>query len=509
MNSNVPAEPEARAKRIAWIVLISLIGLKLATLQSIPLSGDEAYHWEWSRRLDWAYYDHPGMVAWILRFFTSVLGVNTFAARLPALICMAGSLAIMWRIASMSFRSERVGLWVLAALGLTPFWQGMSMLITTDPPYVFFSSLVILAGWFALVRGNQWAWLGFGLACGLAMDSKFLAGLHWPAIALAAWIVPDGRKWFRRWEPYAALSITLAVFSPVLLWNYNHEWATFRFHSVVRQDSAAFGTYLVRFLMGQPLVYGLILWPACLAAVLRGRTWRNLPETRFLAAMASPLVLMALLSVRSEVGLHWSSVQQSSLLAVGVGIAISTGWASKAIKFGTYLNLGFAIALNVLLAMPTLMLNAEVRISRAKSTSALDSLFGWRKLGDKLTEVRSAMKRPPIYLNNNYAYAAVASFYTPGNPMVWQFGDPSPYGRAYQFWMRGEDWIGKDAIYFRDRPLKDSTRSILATAFERIEEEPPLDVYVSGRKVRTWYLFRCYGFKLHPWQRYIDNPMLR
>ena len=29
---------------------------------SIPISGDEAYHWEWSRHLDFGYYDHPPLV---------------------------------------------------------------------------------------------------------------------------------------------------------------------------------------------------------------------------------------------------------------------------------------------------------------------------------------------------------------------------------------------------------------------------------------------------------------
>lgn len=509
MGAGSISESEARAKRLALVLLAVLIGFRLITLQAIPLTGDEAYHWEWSRRLDWAYYDHPGMVAWILKAFTSVFGVNTFAARLPALICMAGSLAIFWRIASMTFKSEKIGLWVLAALGLSPLWQGMSMLITTDPPYILFSSVALLAGWMALVGGQRWAWLGFGLACGLAMNSKFLGGLHWPAIALAALLLPDGKKWFRRWEPYAGFILTLLVFSPVLLWNANHEWATFRFHSVVRQDSASFGTYLVRFLFGQPLVYGLILWPVCLVAVLRGGCWKELPGTRFLFAMASPLALMALLSLRSDVGLHWTSVQQFALLAAGVGIASMNGWAWRAARIGTYLNLGFALAINILLLAPTLMLNAEFRISHAKATSALDSLFGWSELGERLVQVRSKMDGEPLYLNNNYAYAAVASFYTPGNPMVWQFGDPSAYGRAYQFWMKRENWMGRDAIYFRDRPLKESTRRVLEQAFDLVEEEPPLDIYASGRRVRTWYVFRCYGFRKHPWHKYIENPMLR
>ncbi|MBT4483104.1 MAG: hypothetical protein HOC71_05445, partial [Candidatus Latescibacteria bacterium] len=32
---------------------------------SLNLTQDEAYYWMWSRNIDWCYYDHPGMIAWL------------------------------------------------------------------------------------------------------------------------------------------------------------------------------------------------------------------------------------------------------------------------------------------------------------------------------------------------------------------------------------------------------------------------------------------------------------
>ena len=52
----------------AWLVA----GL----LQSIftELQDDEAYYWVFSRYLDWGYFDHPPMIALLIRLGTSLFG---------------------------------------------------------------------------------------------------------------------------------------------------------------------------------------------------------------------------------------------------------------------------------------------------------------------------------------------------------------------------------------------------------------------------------------------------
>ena len=35
---------------------------------------DEAYYWQWSRHLDWGYYDNTPLMAPIIRFFTLLFG---------------------------------------------------------------------------------------------------------------------------------------------------------------------------------------------------------------------------------------------------------------------------------------------------------------------------------------------------------------------------------------------------------------------------------------------------
>ena len=75
--------------RVVRFFFIALAGMTLfrgVCNVLFPLTGEEAYYWMWSRHLALCYFDHPPLIAWIIRLFTSVLGHSVFAVRLPALL---------------------------------------------------------------------------------------------------------------------------------------------------------------------------------------------------------------------------------------------------------------------------------------------------------------------------------------------------------------------------------------------------------------------------------------
>ena len=56
--------------RYPWSIFLALIALNMVYNTSLPLLGDEAYYWAWSRQLDWSYFDHPPMIAWMIKAAT-------------------------------------------------------------------------------------------------------------------------------------------------------------------------------------------------------------------------------------------------------------------------------------------------------------------------------------------------------------------------------------------------------------------------------------------------------
>src|SRR5260370_40554384 len=72
-------EPNYRALGLAWVVAATAI--RFVCVSRLPLGNGEAYYYSWSRFLDWSYYDHPPLIAWMVRL-TSMFGESSAAVRL-------------------------------------------------------------------------------------------------------------------------------------------------------------------------------------------------------------------------------------------------------------------------------------------------------------------------------------------------------------------------------------------------------------------------------------------
>ena len=56
------------------LTVAALVALRLAAAALTPLTFDEAYYWMWSKSLAGGYYDHPPMVAFVIRAGTAIAG---------------------------------------------------------------------------------------------------------------------------------------------------------------------------------------------------------------------------------------------------------------------------------------------------------------------------------------------------------------------------------------------------------------------------------------------------
>src|SRR2546421_4562586 len=135
-------------------------------------------------------------------------------------------------------------------------------MMTPDTPAAFFAALLlVLAVRIAarLERGERvsWEWPALGAAVGLAMVSKYTAVLPAAAVGAAFLTHPKGRRTLLTAGPYVALVVAALCFSPVVIWNARHDWASFRFqlsHGLdAREKNPVLG--LLRFVGGQLLVW--------------------------------------------------------------------------------------------------------------------------------------------------------------------------------------------------------------------------------------------------------------
>src|SRR3981189_1471406 len=200
--------------------------MRLVYAGVLDLRTDEAYYWTWSKESALSFLDHPPGIAWLIRFGTAIFGDISLGVRFGGIVAMLVTQLLLADIVRRVTHDVRAVVFAVLMPEAALYYGLLMAKVSPDTAMIPFAVAML----WALVRltesGDARWWLAAGLFAGLAMLSKFTAVMLAPAV-LAFALVPD---WRRRWlfslYPWAAALIALIVFSPVLIWNGQHDWAS-------------------------------------------------------------------------------------------------------------------------------------------------------------------------------------------------------------------------------------------------------------------------------------------
>jgi hypothetical protein len=218
---------EVRLVRNTALTVLSLVVLRLVAAAWTPLTFDEAYYWMWSKHLAGGYYDHPPMVAFVIRAGTAILGDTELGVRLVSILLALPMSFAVFRTATILFGGMRVAANATILLNVTLMAAVGTMIVTPDAPLLVASSFVLFFLAKVLETGRGAWWLAVGAAVGIALLSKYTALFFGPAILIWLALVPELRRWLISLWPYLGGLVALAIFSPVIFWNADHHWVSF------------------------------------------------------------------------------------------------------------------------------------------------------------------------------------------------------------------------------------------------------------------------------------------
>ena len=327
------ATRDARTRALAIGLIVYAFAIRVAYLGSVELVPEEAYYWNYSRHLDTGYLDHPPMVAWLIGLGTAAFGQSPFGVRIGAMCCGIVASVFTYRL-TRNLLGEPSALRALLLAQTLPFFFLSGLLMTPDAPLTaaWAASLYYLER--ALVAGCSGAWWRAGLALGIGAISKYSIGLLVPVASLfMAWDHPS-RHWWRRWQPYGAALLALAVFSPVIVWNAQHGWASFAFQTSRRLAEAH------RFSLHKLLAAAMLLiTPLGVLAVAAGFLSAEPGDAqagrarRFInLALLLPLAIFAIFSLRHEVKLDWTGAPWIAALPIMAAGMIANGIGSNGLR---------------------------------------------------------------------------------------------------------------------------------------------------------------------------------
>jgi len=287
--------------------------LRLLMAAELGLGIDESYMVAAGRTLHLSYFDHPPLSWWLSRGAALLLGSEQpGVVRLPFVALFAVSTALVYGLGEL-IGSPRAGLWAAVALNLAPV-LGLTTAswVLPDGPL----DCALLGAGYCLMRAvadedTRWRWwLGAGAGAGLALLSKYSAVLTLAGAVLYLASSPVHRRWLARPQPWVAAAVALALFTPVVVWNAEHHWASFAFQGG-RATTYRFhpaGPLLV--LAGAALYLLPWIWAGLIAVLVRGlragpRAWRSW----LLCCLGlPPIVLFAVVALWSrQVLFHWAA----------------------------------------------------------------------------------------------------------------------------------------------------------------------------------------------------------
>src|SRR6202790_5696054 len=196
------APNDLRLVRNTTMTISALVVLRLVAAAWTPLTFDEAYYWIWSKHLAGGYYDHPPMVAAVIRLGTIIAGDTELGVRLVSILLALPMSFAVFRTAAILFGGRRVAATATILLNVTLMAAVGTMIVTPDAPLLVAASFVLF--FLAKVldtRRGAW-WLAVGAAVGAALLSKYTAMFFGPAILIWLAAVPKLRRWLISPWPY-------------------------------------------------------------------------------------------------------------------------------------------------------------------------------------------------------------------------------------------------------------------------------------------------------------------
>lgn len=475
----------------------------------LDLAPDEAHYWDWSRRLDWSYYSKGPLVAYLIAVSTSLGGNTEFFVRLPAVLLALGTALLAYLLTKRLFLSDRAALLAVIVLSLLPLYAAGSILMTIDAPFVFFWALALFALHQAVRTFNGLWWGLFGIALGLGFLSKYTMLLLLPCLALYLLWSPLAHPWLRRKELSFALILGSLFTIPVVVWNAQHGWVSFR--HVLGQAGLAGGEEhlsaktFFEFLGSQAGVVSPFLFLVLAGAMIRSGHLglREGPDEQiFLFSFSAPVLAFFLLwSLYEKVQANWAA---PAYLTAAIALA---GWGEELLRkvHDRHRRRRLVLAFSVIL-LPGFLLVAvghfptlldSIGIGLPPKADPTGRLQGWRELGEAVGKIlqEGGRKEPPSLVSDRYQIASELAFYVSGHPQVFNVN----LGRRlnqYDIWGGLETLRGRDVLFvtYDDGEAPREIRG----ACEGIEKAEVVRTFHRGHPAHTFSIFHCKGLRGFP-----------
>lgn len=472
-----------KGNKVLLFTALFIFVLRLIFIGAMGLMPQDAYYYFYGEHPALSYYDHPPAIAWLLKAFTAILGNKAYAVKLADSVTTLGTMIAFYHL-SLHFLSRHRAANAFVVLFSTLMVTILSLVSTPDVPLMLFWTLSLLFLYRAVFLEKKAYWLLAGVMMGLAFDSKYTAVFLPAGLLLFLITSTHYRKWLLSPWLWSALLLMMLASSPVIIWNIQHDMASFRFQSTGRAGGIEVRPLDVLGVIGHQAA---ILMPVLFFSlwVLLYKTIRRKLSGEHLFLLSFFLPLFLLFFLISPV--YWVKINWMMPAYISGIIWVSTYLSMKYIRWQQVFALVVHLALAIELVFYPVPVNSD------------DVWLGWSEMAGSVKSLKKQYPEDFIFSADDYKTSAVLNFYM--DEMV--YGQNILGRKALQFDYVGtdiNDLAGRNALFINSE-IGDATdekrfTDTLRKYFSTVQTLPPIVVKGYGKVIREFQVYRCLEY--HP-----------
>lgn len=397
---------------IAWF-LVNLIQAGYT-----ELFDDEAYYWVYAQFPDWGYFDHPPLIALLIKagyaIFPNELGVRIF-------IVLLNTATIFITQQLLAKKDDYLFYAIACSIAVV---QIGGIIAVPDIPLLFFVALFFWLYQRFIERRTIWRAVLLGLSIASMLYSKY----HGVLIVLCT--LASNPKLFTRYQTYIVTAVALLTFAPHLYWQYTREFPSVQYHLFERSASAYDTRFTIEYLVGQLAMAGPLMGWLLLKAAFDYKPGREL-ERALKYTLVGFYGFFLVSSFRGRVEANWTVPAFVALIVLShQSLLRQAAWRS-------WLYKSLPVALIFVLLIRIYMFPLIPRASWFPKDEFHENK-SW------VAEIKERAQGLPVVFIGSYQHASKYWFYskTPSLSM----NDIEYRRNNYNFWPLEDSLIGKKVM---------------------------------------------------------------
>jgi len=405
-----------------WYFILCWTILNAIQAYTLELHADEAYYWLYSRMMDWGYFDHPPMVAVFIRIGYAIFH-NELGLRLLTVLTNSFSLYVLWLILKKYGVTAK---WFILITSGVAIFNVYGFTTTPDAPLFFFTVLFYYF-YHQYIHSDKWQ-----LALILALIIAGLLYSKYHGILVIFFTLLSNLKLLRRKSFYGIVALSLLLFVPHILWQFQHDFPSLKYHLIDRSSETYDFHHTTDYIPGQLLMAGPFIGWFLFYSAFTLRVKDTFIRCLLFNCVGTFLFFLAN-TLKGSVEPHWTLIAFVPLVML---MLIHLQQAGKPYTWLYRLAIANAALLFILRICIVLSLPALQKIGAVKSYY---NFKDWAQLvktkaGDAYVVLDEGFQNPSkynFYNNTLKGFAYDSRYYRKTQYDIWPFEDSLQHKRVY------------------------------------------------------------------------------